>query len=224
MRGFIIGLAALSLLGLGAQQASALSFTLAGSDITKINATMPGAFDLSAQFYDSSTGTFAFTMTVDSIEFNDAAPQQMAPLGNPLQLVVDVALDPGTGLYTNASQADMQLLDLGNPALLANFKNGGGQAAGLGFPFQTATLVGLYTLNGTIIQPDPTLADAMFQDELSGQIDFTFLVQYEPLADGRIVTTGGGSFAMIPNPEPTTGFLLGLGLAGLALAGRKRAR
>ena len=79
MRGFLIGLAALSLLALGAQQASALSFTLAGSEITKINATMPGGWDSSAQFYDEATDTFAFTMTVDSIEFHDAAPQQMAP-------------------------------------------------------------------------------------------------------------------------------------------------
>jgi hypothetical protein len=224
MRGFIIGLAALSLLAFGAQSASALSFALDGSEITKINATMTGGYDPSAQFYDTNSDTFGFTATVTSIEFADAAPQQMSPLGNPLTLVVDVTLDSQTGRYSNAAQADMALLDNGSTALLANFKNGGGEATNIGMPFVTATLVGLYTLNGTIEQPDPTLADAMFQDELSGQIDFTFLGQFDFLGNGTLLATGGGNFAMIPNPEPTTGFLLGLGLAGLALAGRKRAR
>ncbi len=152
-------LTVLLLLVVGAQSASALSFTLNGSSITKINASMPGAFDLSSQFYDGATSTFAFSMTVDSIEFGAAATQQMSGLGNPLELFVNVTLVGG--LYTNAAVEDLILRDSGDDALLMNFQNGGGVATGLGVNFATATLGGLYTLNSEIIQPDPTLMDAM---------------------------------------------------------------
>ncbi len=62
----------------------------------------------------------------------------------------------------------------------------------------------------------------MFAGQLSGQIDFSFFSQFD--FSGPIVTTSGGTFSMIPNPEPSTGLLLGMGLVGLALKGRRRAR
>ena len=210
MRIFVINVLVTALLAFGATSASAISITLAGASGQDVN---PG-------------GQVTVTMTLDTEATVGITLLSIATLFDNSQLSYNQAASSSTSYLLYGGKG-------GGGYLKAASTCGGypstGVACQLALPGQVnADFVSVDLANGTINTGVALLATLVF--DVIGTSGFA-AITLSQTSPGNVIgqpggtsTTGtlSGSGGVNIVPEPTTALLVGLGLAGLGIAGRRR--
>ena len=216
MRIFVINVLVTALLAFGATSASAISITLAGASGQDVN---PG-------------GQVTVTMTLDTEATVGITLLSIATLFDNSQLSYNQAASSSTSYLLYGGKGGGGYLKAASTCGGYPSPGGAGSNSGscqLALPGQVnADFVSVDLANGTINTGVALLATLVF--DVIGTSGFA-AITLSQTSPGNVIgqpggtsTTGtlSGSGGVNIVPEPTTALLVGLGLAGLGIAGRRR--